>query len=102
MKNHKKHSSNPFEYCKSGINCEVLDVISELSKTAMRIYVYLYKHSFKQDGIVYLDRKEIKFELGFRENKSIYNGLSELLHKEIIASCTEKDEYYYNNKFINN
>ena len=100
MKNHKIHEENPFERIECEISVGVLNKISELSKTSLRIYKYINEYAHRQDGFIFIDKKELKFELEFRENKSIYNGLSELLSKDILAADTEKDRFYYNPKYI--
>lgn len=101
MKNHKVNNENPFDKeIECEISLDILSVISELSKTSLRMYVYLAKYSYKRDGVVFIDKKELKFELGFKENKSIYNGLSELLNRDILAASNDKDVYFYNPQYI--
>jgi hypothetical protein len=102
MRNKKKHTNNPFDDIKLEVTFEALLLISELSKTAMKVFVYIAGESYKENGIVYLDRKELKNFYGFKEDKSIYNGLVELIHRDILASTEQCNEFYYNPMFIDN
>lgn len=102
MRNYNVHDSNPFELEEIEITQEALELVSELSKTGLRLYNYMYQFSLRKNGILYFDKKEAKFQLSFRESKSIYNGINELLNKGIIARRKSNEEFYYNPKYINN
>ena len=97
MRNNKKHEINPFD----NVDCEVsTDVLDVLSKTALKVFCYIADVSFREKDILYLDKKELKHFFRFKENKSIYNGLNELIKHDIIACTKVIDEFYYNKKFI--
>ncbi len=102
MRNNVIHDDNPFDFNKLEITKEALELVSDLSKTGLRMYNYIYHFSYRKDGILYFDKKEAKFELNFRESKSIYNGINELLNKGILARRKSNEEFYYNPKYINN
>jgi len=102
MRNYNVYDSYPFIPQEIEITQEALELVSELSKTGLRLYNYMYQCSLRKNGILYFDNKEAKFELSFKENKSIYNGINELLNKGIIARRKSNEEFYYNPKYINN
>ena len=39
---------------------------------------------------------------GFKQNKSVYNALNELVSLGIIAGMDDPNEFYYNPEFIGN
>lgn len=100
MRNNKKHEINPFEEVDCEVSTDVLSVLCELSKTALKVFCYIANVSYCENDILYLDKKELKEFFRFKENKSIYNGLNELIKHDIIACTKVMDEFYYNKKFI--
>jgi len=94
------HDNNPFDEDVLNVPFEYVRVISELSKTASKVLLYIIETSYKEDGIIYFDMKNAKFELEFKENKSIYNGLSELVNVDILAGRKDSSEFYYNPIYI--
>jgi hypothetical protein len=103
MRYHKKHIVSPYsDLDKLELSIDGLKIVSELSKTALKLYVFIREESIKVDKIVYFDRKKAKYSCEFKQDKSVYNALSELINVDILAGRSEYDEFYYNPKFITN
>jgi len=101
MRNHKIHTNTPFS---GGLEVTIDNarVITGLSKTASRLYMFIRESSVRNNGIIIFNFKAAKSTCGFKQDKSVYNALSELINKDILAGREESDEFYYNPKFINN
>jgi hypothetical protein len=102
MRYHKEHNTNPFDKSEVLIPIGIFNKISELSKTSLKVYKYIRTRAFKEDGILYFDIKDAKDYCGFKENKSIYNAMSELINSDILAGRKDANEYYFNPKYIKN
>ena len=112
MKNHKEHTETPFEPLDENfnviefkdiqleVNSDSLEVISKLSKTAMKLYKYIRVDGFREDKFILIDINEAKSHCEFKQNKSVYNALSELINVEILAGRKSSSEFYYNPKYI--
>jgi hypothetical protein len=112
MRNHKIHTETPFTFLDENFNdvefekiqLEVtinsLDKISTLSKTAIKLYKHLRMDAFREDKILYFDIKEAKEYCEFKQDKSIYNALKELVKAGILAGRKNPSEFYYNPKYI--
>lgn len=101
MRNHKKHSQSPFsKYEELQLKIEVAKIISELSKTSLKVLVYIKENAFRDDNLILIDKQDLKSYCGFKQDKSVYNALSELINHGIIASSNDVWEYYYNYEFI--
>ena len=100
MKYNKQHEENPFEDSELIISDEAVEKLSELSKTAFRLYNYINSFSYRNKGIIYFDKDDAKVELEFSQMKSIYNGLNELVAQEILAGRKDSTEFYFNPKYI--
>jgi len=101
MKYHLEHTENPYISAELEITFDALDKITELSKTASKVYKYIRGRSYKEDGIVYFDIEDAMNHCDFKGEKSIYNALSELINSDILAGRKSSHEYYFNPKFIN-
>jgi hypothetical protein len=102
MGNNNKYNDNPFEYAGLQVTFEVLLTLIGLSATSLKLFIYIRGYSFKDEGIVYLDKQAAKEHCEFKQDKSVYNALSELADAKILARSRESFEYYYNPKFITN
>jgi len=103
MRLHKHYKENPFkDEVGLRLGMEETITISELSKTAMKLYLFIREYSFRTKGYIVFDFAMAKGLCGFKQNKSVYNALNELIDKEIIADSKDSLEYYYNPRFINN
>jgi hypothetical protein len=100
---HKKHIENPFkEHVGLKLGMNETHKISELSKTAVKLYLFIREYSFRSGGCVIFDFSMAKALCGFKQDKSIYNALNELVRKDILASSEDPIEYYFNPRYISN
>jgi hypothetical protein len=97
-----KHKTNPFSEGELKLEMEATRTIGELSKTATRLYLFVREYSFRTKGYVVLDFSMAKSLCGFKQNKSVYNALNELIEQGILAKTEDSIEFYYNPKFIAN
>ena len=98
---HPKHSKNIFEDCVLAIGMDEAIAIGELSKTAIRLYLFLREHAFRTKGHLIVDFELAKQLCQYKQNKSVYNALNELVSNNILAKSKDSIEFYYNPKFIN-
>ena len=101
MRNKKEHTKNPFDDSELKVSYDCFIRISKLSKTSIKVFMYIREDCFKRDGVLYFDKKAAKESCEFKEYKSIYNALSQLIDLGILAGKQNSDEFYYNPKFIN-
>jgi len=101
MSHHKQHTENPFEQGGLKLQMKETNTISELSKTAMKLYLFIREYSFRTKGYIVIDFDMAKGLCGFKQSKSIYNALNELVRHDILAASKDSLEFYYNPKFIN-
>jgi hypothetical protein len=99
---HKKHTENPFQEGELNIKMEEAYIIKGLSKTAMKLYMFLREHAFRTNGRVIFDFAMAKGICNFKQDKSVYNALGELINNDIIAGSDDSIEYYYNPNFMSN
>jgi len=97
-----KHKVNPFKEDELKLEMEATRAIGELSKTAIKLYLFVREYSFRTKGYVILDFSMAKSVCGFKQNKSVYNALNELIEQDILAKTEDSVEFYYNPKFIAN
>lgn len=76
--------------------------ISKLSKTAMKLYLFIREYSFRTEGCIVFDFAMAKGLCEFKQNKSVYNALNELVEQDILASSKDSIEFFYNPRFIAN
>ena len=95
-----RYDKNPFIDMGLVVGMDTAIVLSELSKTSFAIYLSIREYSVRIDGKIILNIKDIKEYAGFSQKKSVYNGVSELIAKNILACSEEWDEFYYNPKYI--
>jgi len=103
MRYHKNHTTSPYKDSELLLEINATKTLSEISKTAFKLYLYIRDNSLrvKNEGVILFDFTEAKEMCTFKQDKSIYNALSELINKDILAGRKEHDEFYYNPKFIN-
>lgn len=103
MRYHKKHVVCPYKDCDVVLDIECTKILAEMSRTALKLYLYIrdYSNRINDEGIILFDFIEAKELCGFKQDKSVYNALSELINKDVLAGREKHDEFYYNPKFIN-
>ena len=111
IKKFTKNSINPFEYNSEvdknissqqiQINKQFLPKVFGLSRTGIKLLLYLLTNQSKDFATIYFDLKECKLFTGFTDKRSIYNGLIELLGENIIARTENENTYYLNIDIIN-
>ena len=101
MRYHKKHDENPYKESDLMLGINETKVLFELSKTSIRLYLYIRERSVRVKDILYFEIKESKKYCNFKQDKSVYNALSELINNNILAGREKHDEFYFNYKFIN-
>jgi hypothetical protein len=97
---HKKHSENIFKDCVLSIGMNEAVSIGGLSKTSIRLYLFLREHAFRTNGYLIIDFELAKQLCQYKQNKSVYNALNELVSNNILAKSKDSIEFYYNPKFI--
>ncbi|PMD83725.1 RepA protein [Siphonobacter sp. BAB-5405] len=68
----------------------------DLSKTAIRVFSYIVNNLIPNKDIVYIDIQEALEHTGYKEEKSIYKGLAELVKADILARSTSHIRYFIN------
>lgn len=101
MRNCLTHTESPYPESRTKFGIEEYHLFNSLSRTAMKTLLYIAEHCVRDGRRILFDKEDAKFEIGFRENKSIYTALTELITKDILAGCKCSDEFYYNPIFIN-
>lgn len=97
---HNKHKESPFDKGELKVNIDETYTLSELSKTAMKLYLFVREYAFRTEGRIIFDFNMAKGLCGFKQDKSVYNALNELIAKDIVAASEDSLKYYYNPKFI--
>lgn len=100
VRTNKQHINNPYNDREILINDEALEVLGSLSPTGLKIYIYIRENCFCDNEIIFIFIDEVHNGTGYRERKSIYNGINELLSLDMISKTKEKGAYYYNKGFF--
>jgi hypothetical protein len=92
-------AGNPFDECDREITTEVMNTISGLSKTGIKVLDYMMSYSSKDNDKVYVEKKQIMFDCGIGD-KSFFNGIKDLVDNNIIAISDVSFEYYFNHAYF--
>jgi hypothetical protein len=68
----------------------------ELSKTAIRVFGYIANNLIPNKDVVYIDMPDILKYTNYKEEKSIYKGIAELVNAGIMARSTSYIKYFIN------
>lgn len=68
----------------------------DLSKTAIRVFGYIANNLIPNKDVVYIDMGDILKYTSYKEEKSIYKGIAELVSAGIIARSTSFIKYFIN------
>ena len=99
----KVYPTNKYKPCKFFIDSQGLIALLKMNKSGLSLYKFLLINGDKflaADGIAYLNPMEMTQFLDCTR-KSIYNGLEELLIRDILSRTGKPGEYFYNPKFFN-
>ena len=108
IKTFTKNRENPFKHNAvdesinkifTQINKVHISKVFGLSRTGLKLLFYFTNNYTVNDHVFYFNLKDSKAFLGFRNKRSIYNALIELLGEQIIAR-TDKENFYYLNEGI--
>lgn len=102
MRNHKIHTESPFLDGGLILDIDTLRLVASLSKTAFKLFIYIKEASYREGGVIYFDKYEAKSYCGFKQDKSIYNALNELVNIYVLAGKKEPNEFFYNPIYIKN
>lgn len=81
---------------------EGLRVIYGLSKTALKVFSYIAQSITPNKDFIFFDSDDCAKSLGFKQNLSINQGLSELIENKFIARTEKTYKFYINpNMFFN-
>ena len=103
IKNFEKNKANPFKYeaFRSTANSLVIQIqkinllkVLALSRTSLKLLTYFINYQDHNSEIFHFDVNHCKRFTEFKDKRSIYNALTELLGKNIIAR-TENENFYY-------
>lgn len=100
MRTNKQHINNPYSNKEILIDDNALGVLESLSPTGLKLYIYIRENCFCDNEIVFIFIDEIHSGIGYKERKSIYNGINELLKLDMISKTKEKGAYFYNKGFF--
>ena len=95
-----RYESNPYIDSIDLIDIDIVRSLFGLSKTAFNVYLTIRERAIRLDGKVIVNVSELVRFCGFNQEKSVYNGLSELIRVGIIACSEDYDEFYYNPRYI--
>lgn len=90
---------NPFEECDREITSEVMNTISDLTKTGIKVLEYMMSSCATDNGKIYVDKKTVMFECELKD-KSFFNGIKDLIDNKIIATSDVSFEYYFNHAYF--
>lgn len=68
----------------------------DLSKTAIKVLGYVLNNLIPNKDIVYIDIQDAMRYTGYKEEKSLYKGIAELVNADIIARSTSYIKYFIN------
>ena len=68
----------------------------DLSKTAIKVLGYVLNNLIPNKDIVYIDIQDAMKYTGYKEEKSLYKGIAELVNADIIARSTSYIKYFIN------
>lgn len=74
--------------------------LSSLSTNGIRIFVYIADNLELNNNKIILDKTKIALECKIVETRKIYDGLNELIEKNIIAKHTIENVFYVNPSII--
>lgn len=92
-------NGNPFEKQDAEISVEVMQTITSLSKTGIKVLNHMMSSCGKDEVKVYVDKDEVMFECDLKY-KSFFNGVKDLVSKNIIATSDKSFEYYFNHAYF--
>jgi len=64
MRNCLTHTENPFPESRTKFGREELNLFKSLSKTGVKVLLYIVEHCTRIDGKIIFDIKDAKFEIG--------------------------------------
>jgi len=106
IRNFGSYSENPYKqaYLESGDNKDQVITINKrhlikllsLSRTSLKLLGYLMYMHEEGSEIVYFNLRACRSQTGFKDKRSIYNALTELLGEQIIARTKNENIYYLN------
>ena len=68
----------------------------ELSKTAIRVFTYVLQELLPNKDVVYIEVQGVMKLTGYKEEKSVYKGIAELVDAGIIARSKNHVKYFIN------
>jgi hypothetical protein len=92
-------NGNPFEEADREITNEVMETISKLNKTGIKVLDYMMSYSPKDGDKVYIEKSKVMFDCGIGD-KSFFNGVKDLVDNNIIAISDVSFEYYFNHAYF--
>ncbi len=96
------YPDNPFSKSKFLIEKEGLLAVLSMSKSGVNLYSFLIERGDKflaHDGIAYLNPIEMTQFLDCTR-KSVYNGIEDLILKDMLALTGRPGEYFFNPKYF--
>lgn len=93
---HKNYDSEP--YVK--LFTEHAKILTTLNKNAIRILIYIVNKMTMNHDKVNLKNKVVKQATGINSDRYYYEGINDLIQKQIIARTTDAKHIYYINPII--
>lgn len=79
-----------------------IQALFDLTKTGLKVFGFVLQCLKINDDMIYMDVSEIKEYCGYKSNKTVYKGLSELLSSKIIAMSNKTNLWFVNPKVVFN
>lgn len=73
-----------------------LRILFELNKNSQMVLDYIYTRIEKNKDYIFFSMSDCKEHTSYKDNKSIYSGLKELIDKEFIAKTEEPYRFWIN------
>lgn len=84
------------------IYTDTFDLMKEINRPAMKVFCYILKNLVLKSDSIKLVYTDVATWCEFKEKKSYYEGLCELIDKRFIARSSDNKKYYINtNLFFN-
>jgi hypothetical protein len=79
-----------------------INVLFDLNKEGQEVFKYISSKLEKDKDYIYFSLRDCKEYTKYKENKSIYNGINNLIKHGIIAKTEENFKYWINPNIIFN
>jgi hypothetical protein len=79
-----------------------VQLMVDLSPKALKVFIYCLKSLQQNSDQIYFDIDECKKMSGYRNHRSVYDGLVELIEKKVMAKANRVNIYFINPQYAFN